>query len=113
MKNFENSPTYKHLENLSKLIDDKFELFGFRFGIGFLIDLVPGIGDIAVLLISLYLFSVSIKYKIQKRTMLRMLFNIFIYFIVGLIPLLGDLAAAWWKPNMRNLKLVQKRLNTP
>ena len=35
--------------------------------------------------------------------------NIAIYFLVGMIPWLGDLFDAWWKPNIRNLKLLSSR----
>jgi hypothetical protein len=35
--------------------------------------------------------------------------NIAIYFLVGLIPWVGDLFDVWWKPNIRNLKLLSSR----
>jgi hypothetical protein len=38
-----------------------------------------------------------------------MALNIAIYFLGNLVPWVGDLFAAWWKPNMRNLNLLRKR----
>ena len=35
--------------------------------------------------------------------------NIAIYFLVGLVPWVGDLFDVWWKPNIRNLKLLTSR----
>lgn len=108
----ENQPKriYPEIENLAALMDDRFELFGFRFGLNFIIDLIPGIGDVATTLVALYIFGLAIKYKIPKWTGFRMILNIAIYFIVGLIPWLGDIFGVWWKPNRRNLKLLQNKL---
>lgn len=100
------------LESLAKLMDDKFELFGFRFGLNFIIDLIPGIGDIITTVIALYIFSAALKYKISPFTVARMLFNIAIYFIIGLIPWLGDVFGAWWKPNKRNMNLLRRELSS-
>lgn len=102
--------TYRHLETLANLMDDKFEVLGFRFGLNFLIDLIPEVGDIVTTLIALYIFTVALKFKVSKTTITRMLVNIIIYFIIGLIPWLGDIFGAWWKPNKRNLKLVRQKI---
>jgi hypothetical protein len=109
----ENTPRriYPEIENLTALLDDKFELFGFRFGISLLIDLVPGIGDVISPVLDLYIFSMAAKYKISGWTKFLMLLNIGVSFLIGLIPIIGDLWAAWWKPNRRNLKLLQKALD--
>lgn len=102
---------YEQLETLVNLMDNKFEVFGFRFGVAFIIDLVPGIGDIIATAIAVYIFTLALKFKIPNKTIVRMIFNILVYFIVGLIPLLGDILAAWWKPNKRNLKLLQRNID--
>ena len=107
------TPTHKidpWLERLAALMDDQFELFGFRFGIGFIIDIVPGIGDVLTTIIALYIFMSALKYNVSKFTILRMIWNIAIYFIIGLIPWLGDLFGAWFKPNRRNLNLVRNSI---
>lgn len=102
--------TYRDLERLTELLDDKFEIAGFRFGINFIIDLIPGIGDAVVLLTSLYVFVLSFKYKTSGMVKLRMLLNIGLYFLMGLLPVVGDFFAALFKPNRRNLQLLQKHL---
>jgi hypothetical protein len=35
--------------------------------------------------------------------------NIAIYFLLGLLPFIGDLFDAWWKPNIRNINLLRQR----
>lgn len=96
------------LEAFTKLMDDQFEVYGFKFGINFIIDLIPGIGDIISTLIASYVFFKAWKYGISWFTWLRMLLNIVVFFIASLIPIIGDLFAAWWKPNRRNLRLLHK-----
>jgi len=98
------------LEVLANLMDDKFEVFGFRFGLNFIIDLIPEVGDIVTTFIALYIFNSALRFKVGKFVVFRMLFNIAVYFIIGLIPWLGDIFGAWWKPNKRNLRLLRKTL---
>jgi Mn2+/Fe2+ NRAMP family transporter len=97
---------YRDIENLALLMDDRFELFGFKFGLNFIIDLIPVAGDVITTLIALYILTLARKYNLSKPKVFHMLFNIAVYFIVGLIPWAGDLFGAWWKPNKRNVKLL-------
>lgn len=102
--------SFSDLEILAKLMDDQFELFGFHFGINFLIDLLPEIGDVVTTIIALYIFFLMFKYRVSIWIRFRMMLNIAIYFLIGLIPWLGDVFGAWWKPNRRNVRLLQKTL---
>ena len=73
-----------YLENatlLVDLLDDRFKIFGFKFGIDPLLGLVPGWGDFVSFLISLYLVWVALKLKLPGRKILRMLFNLSLDFI--------------------------------
>lgn len=98
------------IENVTSWLDDKFEFAGFRFGLGFFIELVPGIGDVVAPVLGLYLFVLALKYPTSTWTKVRMLLNLAIYFVVGLLPVVGDLFGAWFKPNRRNLRLLQNKL---
>src|SRR5213593_3145764 len=101
----------RELEVLSQLMDNQFRLpiLGWRFGLNAIIDLIPEFGDIATTIIALYFLVSAVRYRVPKITLLRMGLNIAIYFIVGLIPIAGDLFAVWWKPNIRNLNLLRRR----
>ena len=85
-------------------MDNQFALpiVGWRFGMNAIIDLIPGIGDVATSLIALYILVSAVRYRVPKITLLRMALNIVIYFLGNLVPWLGDLFAIWWKPNVRN-----------
>lgn len=101
----------RELEVLAQIMDNQFAIpvLGWRFGMNAIIDLVPGIGDIATSLVAAYVLISAVRYRVPKITLLRMGMNIGIYFLVGLIPWVGDLFDAWWKPNVRNLKLLHSR----
>ncbi len=99
------------LEQLSRWMDNQFRVpgLGWRFGLNAIIDLVPGVGDTATSLVAFYVMANAVRYRVSKITLLRMGLNIAIYFIVGLVPWLGDAFGAWWKPNIRNINLLRRR----
>src|SRR3954464_1162661 len=101
----------RELEVVSQLMDNQFRIpiLGWRFGFNAIIDLIPQFGDIATTLVALYVLVAAVRYRVPKVTLLRMGVNIAIYFVVGLLPIAGDLFAIWWKPNIRNLNLLRKR----
>jgi hypothetical protein len=101
----------RELEVLSQVMDNQFRIpvLGWRFGMNAIIDLIPGIGDISTTIIALYVLVSAVRYRVPKITLLRMGVTIAIYFIGGMVPFAGDLFAAWWKPNIRNLNLLRRR----
>ena len=101
----------RELEVVSQLMDNQFRLpvLGWRFGLNAIIDLIPEFGDVITTIVALYVLVSAVRYRVPKITLLRMGMNIAIYFIVGLLPLAGDVFAIWWKPNIRNLNLLRSR----
>ena len=101
----------RELEVLGQIMDDQFRIpvLGWRFGLNAIIDLIPEFGDIATTIVALYILVAAVRYRVPKITLLRMGLTIAIYFIVGMVPLLGYAFDVWWKPNVRNLKLLRER----
>jgi hypothetical protein len=101
----------RELDVFAQIMDNQFALpvLGWRFGLNVIIDLIPGIGDVATSLVALYVLVSAVRYRVPKITLLRMALNIVIYFLGNMVPWVGDLFAAWWKPNMRNLALLKSR----
>ena len=101
----------RELEVLSQVMDNQFRIpvLGWRFGMNAIIDLIPGIGDISTTIIALYVLVSAVRYRVPKITLLRMGVNIAIYFVGAMVPFAGDLFAAWWKPNIRNINLIRRR----
>ena len=101
----------KHLERVGWLMDDVFRVpvLGWRFGLDALLGLIPGLGDTSTSLVSFYILAAAVRYRVPKITMLRMGLNIAFDYVIGSLPLVGDVADAWWKSNRMNLDLLRKR----
>jgi hypothetical protein len=99
------------LERLGWLMDDLFRIpgVGWRVGLDALVGLIPGVGDTATTLASLYILTSAVRYRVPKITLLRMGLNLGIDYAVGALPLVGDLFDAWWKSNQKNIDLLRKR----
>lgn len=99
------------LERLSWLMDDLFRIpgIGWRIGLDALVGLIPGFGDTATSLASFYILASAVRYGVPKVTILRMGLNIGIDYVMGSLPVVGDLFDAWWKSNRMNVELVRKR----
>ena len=101
----------QHLERLSWLMDDVFRIpvIGWRIGLDALLGLIPGVGDTATTLASLYILTSAVRYQVPKITLLRMGLNLGIDYALGSLPLVGDFFDAWWKSNQRNVELLRRR----
>jgi hypothetical protein len=92
-------------------MDDVFRVpvLGWRFGLDALLGLIPGPGDTSTSLVSFYILAAAVRYRVPKITLLRMGLNIAFDYVIGSLPLVGDVADAWWKSNRMNLELLRKR----
>ena len=101
----------KHLERLGWLMDDMFRVpvLGWRFGLDALLGLIPGLGDTSTSLVSFYILAAAVRYRVPKITLLRMGLNIAFDYLIGSLPVVVDVADAWWKSNRMNLDLLRKR----
>jgi len=59
-------------------------------------------------LISAALLYRSVQHRLPKIALVRMALNILINAVVGMVPLVGDLFVLWYKPNIRNYKILQR-----
>ncbi|HYJ47237.1 MAG TPA: DUF4112 domain-containing protein [Pyrinomonadaceae bacterium] len=99
------------LERLSYLLDGLFRIpgTGWRFGLDALVGLIPGVGDAATSLASFYILAAGVRYRVPKVTLLRMGINIAIDYLIGAVPIIGDLFDFAWKSNDMNVELIRKR----
>ena len=100
----------RHLDWIAKLMDAQFTVPGtkFKFGLDGIIGLIPGAGDISTFAISVYLISIMARNGASGYLVARMVLNVVIDAVFGMIPLLGDLFDIAFKANMRNLKLMKE-----
>ena len=101
----------QNLERLGWLMDDMFQIpvLGWRIGLDALLGLIPGVGDTATTIASLYILTSAVRYRVPKITLLRMGLNLGIDYALGSLPLVGDFFDAWWKSNQKNVELLRRR----
>jgi len=97
---------------ISRWMDTAFELplVGWRFGLDAIIGLIPGLGDAATTVVSLYLLALAGRAGVPKITLARMGLNVAVDMILGSLPLVGDVFDIWWKANQRNATLLDERI---
>ena len=106
-------PRLRRLHALSRLLDSCIRLpGGYRIGIDGILGLIPGFGDIAGSVASSYIIIESARLGASTATLLRMVFNVLVESIIGLIPFLGDLFDFVWKANEKNMALMERQLKT-
>ena len=100
----------KALKHVARLLDSAFVLPGtdLRFGLDPLLGLVPGLGDLASPLFAIALLWQGRDLGIPRVVQLRMIFNVAIDALVGLLPIAGDAFDFAWKANDRNLALLER-----
>lgn len=103
-------PKIKWLDTVSSFLDNQFRIPGTetRFGLDFILGLIPGAGDIASFGISSVLVLTMVRYGASGRVILQMLWNIILDTTVGAIPILGDIFDLYYKSNRRNFELLKK-----
>jgi hypothetical protein len=101
----------RSLDQLSHLMDGLFRIpgTGWRVGLDAIIGLIPGVGDFATTAVSLYILAAGVRYRVPKVTLLRMGANIAVDYLLGSVPVVGDIFDAAWKSNQMNVELLRKR----
>ena len=100
---------------LARLLDDLIRIPGTNIGIGLdpIIGLIPGVGDMIGGLMSSYILMVAAQEGVPASVLTRMLGNIALDSLVGVVPVLGDLFDVGVKSNRRNVDLLERYLATP
>jgi hypothetical protein len=100
---------FRFLKAYAKLLDGQFTLpfFNFKFGIDPLLCLIPFVGSFAGFISSFIFILLSLQLGAEGKVIILMLRNIFIDFVIGEIPILGQLGDFVIKANERNYKLME------
>jgi Domain of unknown function (DUF4112) len=97
------------LDALARLLDTAFIIPGtnVRFGIEAIMRLVPGIGDAAASALSCYLLYEAHRLGVPPGIFARMLLNVAIEGIVGVVPIAGDAFDVAFRANRRNVRILR------
>jgi hypothetical protein len=98
------------LDRLADQLDTRFRLFGIRFGWDSILGLIPGIGDAATAAPGLYIITEAARMGARRSVLARMGANTAADFVIGGIPLLGDLFDLGFKSNRRNIALLKREM---
>lgn len=109
------SQTRRRLESLAWLLDESVRIpgFGFRVGLDGILGLIPGFGDLLTTAISAFIIRQAALLGAPRIVLLRMAFNTSIDFLIGAVPLVGDLFDIGWKANKQNIQMLIKHLDDP
>lgn len=106
--------TREKLKALAWWLDSSIRLpGGFRIGADAILGLVPFLGDVLGVLLSGYIVLQAARLRAPMSVLARMLLNVAIEGVIGLVPLAGDVFDAAWKANLRNISLLEGYLDDP
>jgi hypothetical protein len=84
-----------------------------RVGLDPVLGLFPGVGDFLAAVLSSYVVVAAARLGAPRPVLGRMLVNLGVDTIVGVVPLLGDLFDVGWKANVRNAALLESHVIRP
>ncbi|QPG76149.1 hypothetical protein FOA43_003535 [Brettanomyces nanus] len=98
----------RRIQNMAYRMDACFKRIGIRVGLGGLIGLIPAIGDIVVLILNAYIFSQIVRVdNFPYSVTSKMVYNLVLDFVLGLIPIVGDIFSIGYRANTRNFTLAR------
>jgi hypothetical protein len=97
-------------QKLANLTDSKIRIpfLGIRLGLDFLIGLIPVMGDIIMVGVSLSIIGMAKTMQVPRALRIAMLKNIVIDFLLGFIPFIGDIVDLFYKSNLKNVRIMEK-----
>ena len=103
----------QRVEAMEKILERMFVIPGLNrpIGLDVILDLIPGVGDIAGAALGSYMVWEARNLGMSKWQMGRMAGNVGIDFLLGLIPFVGAVPDFFFRSNSRNLKIIKRHLD--
>lgn len=103
----------KRAKKLAAWLDTRFSFMGYRFGFETIAGLLPVGGDTVTALLGLFPVWVAYRHRLGAGVLVRMVINLVVEWLIGLVPVLGDLFDTVFKANVRNAKLLETVATRP
>ena len=102
------------LHRVAQLYDAglRIPLTNIRIGLDPLIGLIPGLGDLIGAGVALWVVLEAADLGASGFVLLRMILNVAIDTLGGVLPVAGDVFDALWKANLKNVALLERHLMT-
>jgi hypothetical protein len=109
----ETAARIRRMRHLARLMDESWSIPGtrYRFGLDSLVGLVPGVGDVLTTLVSVYFIREAYLVGVPRPLLSRMAFNVLVDWLIGTVPIAGDVFDVAWKANKMNIRLLDRWLN--
>lgn len=92
--------------SLTHLLEGRFKFAGIKFGLDPVLGLIPWVGDLIALSLSLYLVWVAFHMKLPSHKINEMIKNIIVDLAIGAIPIIGDIGDFFYQSNTKNLQIL-------
>lgn len=101
------------LRRYARLLDSGVGIPGTRWRIGIesLIGLIPGIGDLAGAALGSWFIVEAVRLRVPGALLARMIGNVAFDTLLGVVPVVGDVADFVFKSNHRNLRMLDGHLD--
>lgn len=96
------------LRQFALLMDEAFPIPGTRRRVGLdaALGLIPGVGDAAAALFSLWIVVGALRHRVPLPKVFGMVARIVLDLVIGMIPLLGDAFDFFFKQNRKNVEVL-------
>ncbi|MBC2604765.1 DUF4112 domain-containing protein [Pelagicoccus albus] len=100
------------LRKVSHFYDSAFRIPGTQIRVGWdsIFGLIPGVGDLVGVIPLAYNLRVARRFGLGKRVYTRLIFNQLVDFILGSIPLVGDIFDWAFRANVKNADLLISKI---
>ncbi len=103
--------TLVHVRKIAWVMDSSIPIGrGHSIGLDGIVDLIPGFGDIAGVLVSAYIIYQAAACGAPQPVLMRMAGNVLIDALLGAFPVLGAIADSAFKANIRNVAILEEFL---
>lgn len=103
-----NDTSVEQLKYLAHLMDKAFTIPGteIKMGVDSILGLIPVIGDTVSVAVSGYIYTFAKKAGVPWHKRLHMIWNIFVDWLIGIIPFIGDIFDIGFKANSKNVDII-------
>lgn len=103
----------RRVESMERLLERLVVIPGINrpVGLDVILDLVPGLGDIAAAALGGWIVWEARNLGMSKWQMARMAGNVGLDFLLGAIPFVGAIPDFFFRSNTRNLRIIKRHLD--